>query len=150
MSQQSILEQLPTAIAKAESLPSPPAVAVEVLRVTNDEDASIEDLAEIIRKRVRSMFDGGLLTEVSRLIQGGYRECDPGMRGIGYREFFAMLRNGCDTLKTVEEQICRNTRRYAKRQMTFFRSFPDVIWINAEDIDSVTGIIRRFMGSEGR
>ncbi len=50
MSQQSILEQLPTAIAKAENLPSPPAVAVEVLRVTNDEDASIEDLAEIISR----------------------------------------------------------------------------------------------------
>ena len=50
MSQQSILEQLPTSIAKAENLPSPPAVAVEILRVTNDEDASIEDLAEIISR----------------------------------------------------------------------------------------------------
>lgn len=50
MADQSVLDQLPGALARAESLPSPPTVAVEILRVTNDENASIESLAETISR----------------------------------------------------------------------------------------------------
>ena len=50
MSQQGVLEQLPGAIAKAENLPSPPTVAVEILRLSNDENASVESLAKVISR----------------------------------------------------------------------------------------------------
>jgi tRNA dimethylallyltransferase len=90
-----------------------------------------EELYARIDRRVELMFELGLTNEVRKLMQAGYTEQDPGMRGIGYREFFLMRRWGCLTAMGVKELIQRNTRRYAKRQITFFRHIPSVHWFSS-------------------
>ncbi len=96
-----------------------------------------EELYQRIDSRVEEMFRQGLLQEVGRLIASGYGEEDPGMRGIGYREFFLLRRLGCLTLSRVKEEIKKNSRRYAKRQITFFKSIPGVQWVHPDSIRNV-------------
>ncbi|UCG00128.1 MAG: tRNA (adenosine(37)-N6)-dimethylallyltransferase MiaA [Spirochaetaceae bacterium] len=97
-----------------------------------------------IEQRVEHMFGEGLVEEVRSLLARGYGFEDPGMRGIGYREFFE-LRKGCAALETVKELIKRNSRRYAKRQITFFKSLSDVHWEDPRAGDSVADLITDFL-----
>lgn len=99
-----------------------------------------EELYKRIDVRVEEMFHQGLPEEVARLISCGYGEQDPGMRGIGYREFFQLGRLGCLTLSQVKAQIQKDSRRYAKRQITFFKSLPDVQWIHPDSIRSLADL----------
>jgi len=92
-----------------------------------------EELNRRIDERVDIMIQQGLVDEVKGFISRGYGPNTPGMRGIGYREFFLMRESGCMTLEDVKELIKRNSRRYAKRQMTFFRQLPDVVWVHPEE-----------------
>ena len=97
-----------------------------------------------IGERVRRMFDAGLLAEVTTLLDLGYGPTDPGMRGIGYRELLGM-RAGCQTLPQVEAAIAAATRRYAKRQITFFRSVPGVLWMSPDDSETLRRHIEAFL-----
>jgi tRNA dimethylallyltransferase len=106
------------------------------------------ELYSRIEQRVERMFREGLVAEVSSLLKMGLGFEDPGMRGIGYREFFE-LRKGCATLETVKQLIKRNSRRYAKRQITFFKSLADVHWIDPEEVDSAWAMIRSFLSGSG-
>jgi len=85
------------------------------------------ELYKLIDLRVNAMLRAGLEKEIRRLVVDGARSGHPGMRGIGYREWF-----GPDgsilAPDDVRELIARNTRRYAKRQSTFFASIPEVLW----------------------
>jgi len=99
-----------------------------------------EELYRRIDARVEEMFRQGLPEEVARLVAYGYREQDPGMRGIGYREFFKLGRLGCLTLSQVKEQIQKDSRRYAKRQITFFKSLPGVQWKHPDSIRSLADL----------
>jgi tRNA dimethylallyltransferase len=92
-----------------------------------------EELNKRIDRRVERMFEEGLVDEVKQLMSRGYGPETPGMRGIGYREFLLMKENGCMTLESVKECIKHHSRRYAKRQMTFFRSLPNVTWIQPDN-----------------
>jgi tRNA dimethylallyltransferase len=103
-----------------------------------------EELYERIEDRVDRMFSEGLLEEVKKLLALGYNPSDPGMRGIGYREILAM-RNGCETLPHVRELIKRNSRRYAKRQITFFKSVRDVKWFDPSEIAPMRNAISEFL-----
>ncbi len=95
-----------------------------------------EELYRRIAVRVDRMFEEGLPGEVVRVLECGYSPTDPGLRTIGYREFFDVGGpppwSGA-TLEQVRAMIVRNTRRYAKRQETFFRRLPGVQWIHADD-----------------
>ena len=79
-----------------------------------------EVLDERIRRRIGEMVEGGLVDEVARLIRDGYRPGDPGMNAVGYREVAEHLA-GRMTLRQAEERIRVATRRYARRQSTWFR-----------------------------
>jgi len=103
-----------------------------------------EELYERINRRVDIMFEQGLSDEVKGLIAMGASEDDPGMKGIGYSEFFPFLKEGCLTLEDVKSRIQQNSRRYAKRQMTFFRSLPGVHWCHPENLDEIEVLITRF------
>ncbi len=98
-----------------------------------------DELYDRINRRVTGMFEQGLTEEFFRLLDSGYTAEDPGMQAIGYREFFMAdpepRRETLDT-EAAAELIRRDTRRYAKRQFTFFRAIPGVRWINADDIES--------------
>ena len=74
-----------------------------------------------IDDRVLRMVERGFVDEVRGLLDAGYVDADPGMSGTGYREISAHLR-GELTLEEAMEEIRRNTRRYSRRQLTWFRN----------------------------
>ncbi len=105
--------------------------------------------AELYRRidaRVEAMFAAGLPREVAGLLSRGYGPEDPGLRGIGYREFFVMQR-GCWTLPDLREAIQRDSRRFAKRQITFFKSLPGVEWLPAGEPERIARRIRGFLAT---
>jgi tRNA dimethylallyltransferase len=94
------------------------------------------DLYRRINRRAAAMFAAGLPREVEGLIAAGYHRDDPGMQSIGYREFFEIgtpPRWNESDLAETERLIARNTRRYAKRQITFFQRIPAVTWVDLDD-----------------
>jgi tRNA dimethylallyltransferase len=95
---------------------------------------SREDLYRRIDRRCAAMFRGGLPAEAERLFAAGYTPRDPGLKAIGYREFF-IEENGLwrlsGDLAGVEALVARNSRHYAKRQITFCASIPGLKWIEA-------------------
>jgi tRNA dimethylallyltransferase len=105
-----------------------------------------QDLYARIERRVDAMFQQGLVDEVKGLIEKGYTPSDPGMRGIGYRQVLAM-RDGCETLPLVRRRIAGDTRRYAKRQLTFFRAVPGVTWVPADRVDELAARMEAFLAS---
>jgi tRNA dimethylallyltransferase len=111
--------------------------------------ALTRERAELYRRideRVEAMFSNGLVEEVKMLLSRGYGARDPGMRGIGYREILGM-RAGCETFADVRALIARNSRRYAKRQLTFFRAVPDVRWMDAGCPEAVREKVESFVAA---
>lgn len=84
------------------------------------------ELEARIGARVDEMFAAGLAEEVAALRAAGHGPAEPGMKAIGYSEFFALEGS---TEAEIAARIKLDTRRYAKRQMTFFRSLPGIEWI---------------------
>ncbi len=91
-----------------------------------------EELYDRINKRVDEMFDGGLLEEVEGLLKHGIDENCQSMQAIGYKEVLQGLKNGLNH-STMRNIIKQNTRHYAKRQITFFKKFPDIVWLKPEE-----------------
>ncbi|MDQ2673175.1 MAG: tRNA (adenosine(37)-N6)-dimethylallyltransferase MiaA [Chloroflexota bacterium] len=88
-------------------------------------------LAARIEERARTMFlQGGLLDEVRHLLDAGYGPELPPMTGHGYREAARHLA-GEWTLEQAIEATARRTRQYAKRQRTWFRREPRIMWLPA-------------------
>jgi len=95
------------------------------------------ELYRRINKRVDEMFQDGLPEELASLRRAGAEAGHPGMKAIGYREWFGEPGEPEPDKAEVKELIARNTRRYAKRQITFFASLPDVHWFDVEDGDDI-------------
>ncbi|WP_077617904.1 tRNA (adenosine(37)-N6)-dimethylallyltransferase MiaA [Bacillus sinesaloumensis] len=85
-------------------------------------------LYERINKRVDLMVESGLLKEVTNFYSRGLRGCQS-IQAIGYKELYAYL-EGTLTLEEAINQLKQNTRRYAKRQLTWFRNKMDVKWFD--------------------
>jgi tRNA dimethylallyltransferase len=85
-------------------------------------DPPREELERRLRERTRSMFEGGLLAEVERLVAAGHRDAPP-MRSVGYRQALAVLEGRLERA-AAEAETFLETRRYAKRQRTWFRREP--------------------------
>jgi tRNA dimethylallyltransferase len=85
-------------------------------------------LYDRIERRTRSMLDRGWLDEVTRLVRDGVAQDSKPFDFIGYSELHAHL-EGTVTLATATKAIAQSTRRYAKRQMTWFRKEPLVHWL---------------------
>lgn len=97
--------------------------------VLNDDRAR---LYERINDRIDQMLEDGLLDEVKSLKEKGYTKDMVSMQGLGYKEILDYLDGNC----TLEEAIYilkRDTRHFAKRQLTWFRRERDVIWISKND-----------------
>lgn len=84
-----------------------------------------------IEKRVDQMLADGLVEEVTRLRNMGYHKNMVSMQGLGYKEIFSYLEGLC-SLEEAVYLIKRDTRRFAKRQLTWFRREKDVIWVNKD------------------
>lgn len=89
-------------------------------------------LYERINYRVDEMLAKGLIDEVNQLEQKGYTGCLSSLQTVGYEEAFAFLRGEIDYDKMVE-LIKRNSRQYAKRQLTWFRRNERVHWFKIND-----------------
>lgn len=90
-----------------------------------------EVLYERINQRVNQMIEQGLIQEVEEIYQK-YQQFPTAMQGIGYKEVVSYLR-GEITKEEMIEKIKMETRRYAKRQITWFKKIEDVIWLNGEE-----------------
>ena len=93
-----------------------------------------EHLYERINKRVDIMMESGLIDEVKTLLNMGYTKDMISMQGIGYKEIIKYL-DGEYTLDEAIEIIKRDSRRYAKRQLTWFRRYSDAKWFNLDEYD---------------
>ncbi len=88
-----------------------------------------EELYERIDKRVDLMMEKGLLGEVMTLYKMGLSKDHTSMQALGYKELFWYI-NGKATLEESVRILKRDSRRYAKRQLTWFGKNPDINWIN--------------------
>ncbi len=97
-------------------------------------DVDRDILAKRISDRVDSMIEEGLVEEVKHLVELGFKDalCSP--KAIGYREIVDYLNDKCSLHQAIVD-IKTNTRRYAKRQRTWFRSEKRINWIDANDSD---------------
>ena len=87
------------------------------------------DLYERINRRVDILIERGLVDEVSSLMQMGLGYDDISMKGIGYKEIIGSL-EGKYTIDEAIELIKKNTRHYAKRQLTWLRRYDNIKWFN--------------------
>jgi tRNA dimethylallyltransferase len=93
-----------------------------------------EKLYERINLRVNLMLENGLLEEVKALYDQGIRDVQS-IQAIGYKEIYQYL-DGQVTLDEAIENLKQNSRRYAKRQLTWFRNKMEVNWFDMTEIDS--------------
>ena len=91
-----------------------------------------EDIYRRINERVEIMFDKGLVDEVQSLLDNPGGLSKQAKQALGYKEIIQYLDGGL-TLDDAKEMVKQSTRRFAKRQMTWFRSFPDVQWLETEE-----------------
>ncbi len=94
-----------------------------------------EKLYERINKRVDIMIENGLIEEVEKLLEK-YKEFPTAMQGLGYKEVVEYLQGKVSEEEMIEN-IKRETRRYAKRQLTWFRKNKQTIWIEPYDIQKI-------------
>ena len=85
-----------------------------------------------IEERIDEMMAQGLLDEAARLLAAGYPKSLPAMRGLGYKELFPYLEGEC-SLDEAVTTLKTNTRRYAKRQLTWFAGQTSGTWIDRTD-----------------
>jgi len=85
-----------------------------------------QTLYNYINKRVDEMVNAGLVEEVVQLLHKGYESCQS-MQAIGYKELIPYIKGDADLTSAIEV-LKRNSRRYAKRQYTWFKNKMDVTW----------------------
>ena len=113
-------------------------------------DRQRQTLYDRIDRRVDAMVEAGLIDEIQGLLARGIPEKCTAMQAIGYKEFVAALHGAC-SLEEAGGQVKQSSRRYAKRQLTWFRRNPENIWLIREDgqtsmeiLDSARQYLRDF------
>ena len=107
----------------------------EIIKIAIDIDR--EELYERINDRVDVMISSGLIDEVKSLLK--YRHCNA-LQTVGYIDIFSYL-DGTISLETAIELIKKNSRNYAKRQMTWFNKDEEFQWVRKEDFGDLYEII---------
>ena len=99
-----------------------------------------------IEQRVDIMLANGLIAEVETLLAAGYTRDTVALQSFGYRELIAYLDGNCTYMEAVS-QLKRNTRRFAKRQLTWFRKDTRLEWIDRESTpDIVPHLLEKIRG----
>lgn len=119
-----------------------------------NEDRSV--LYDRINRRVDAMLEAGLVEEVKRLKERGFTSNMVSMQGLGYKEILDYLNGKC-TLEDAVYRIKRDTRHFAKRQITWFKREKNVIWIQKENfenreamLDYMLDIVKKVCGEEDK
>ena len=112
---------------KTQKIPSPYKTCYIGLTRNRDE------LYERIDRRVDIMMQSGLVDEVKRIVKQGVNKSHTAMQALGYKEIYDYLR-GFSTLDEAVRLIKRDSRHYAKRQMTWFNRNKNIHWINLSEV----------------
>ena len=107
-----------------------------------------EELYSRINKRSSAMVKAGLVEETEQLLSKGYSPDLKPMKAIGYRHIIKYLK-GDWSLEEAIRELQGDTRRYAKRQLTWFRADQEVIWVEAEDFELVLKKVKGFLSEGG-
>ena len=91
-------------------------------------------LFERINQRVDQMVQQGLIEEALQLYRFKHLNA---LNTVGYKELFEWLSGGGCSLQQAIENIKTNTRRFAKRQITWFRRYPDALWVHPENVEEI-------------
>ena len=103
-----------------------------------------DKLYERINLRVDMMFDIGLIEEVEQLLKSGVNQDCQAFKGIGYKEVVEYI-NGRITLDECRDLIKKNTRHFAKRQITWYKRMPYIEWIHIDNDTSKDFIFNKAM-----
>jgi len=90
-------------------------------------------LYHLIDERVDAMLEGGLLSEIEELVGAGLRAALTASQAIGYKEFVPVVEGHGDLGEAIAA-VKQASRRYAKRQLTWFRADPRIVWISLDDL----------------
>ena len=105
-------------------------------------------LYDRIDQRSVSMIEAGLVAETERLLMKGYSPDLKPMNSLGYRHIRRFLDGEYDLDEAIR-QLQKDTRRYAKRQVTWFRADPEMNWMNPNDLAGIIQMIGTFYGKRG-
>ena len=100
-----------------------------------------QKLYERIEKRIDLMLEGGLVDEVRALMAKGYTRDMVSMQGLGYKEIIDYLQNKT-SLEEAVDILKRDTRHFAKRQLTWFRREKEVIWVDKDAYENEAQILK--------
>ena len=103
-----------------------------------------DKLYERINLRVDMMFDAGLIEEVEQLVKSGVNPDCQAFKGIGYKEVVEYI-NGSIALDECRDLIKKNTRHFAKRQITWYKRMPYIEWIHIDSNTSKDFIFNKAM-----
>lgn len=117
---------------------------IEFVQYALDWDRNI--LYENIEKRVDEMIKQGLIEETKYILEKGFDENLNSLNTVGYKEIISYLKNEI-TLERAVELIKRNTRRFAKRQMTWFRKDKKIIWLKVESAEDLNEYAEKITNS---
>ncbi|HKE61397.1 MAG TPA: tRNA (adenosine(37)-N6)-dimethylallyltransferase MiaA [Nitrospira sp.] len=101
-----------------------------------------DELYRRIEERIDWQLSNGLVEETRGLLDQGYRRESAAMKGLGYRQVAAYLAGECDRDEMVRV-FKRDTRRFAKRQMTWFRREPDIAWLMMDATETAEHTVER-------
>lgn len=126
-----MLTGVPLSTWHRERAPAPSTLRIRTVVL----DVPKEELDRRIDARVGHMVERGFVAEVERLLAAGYSANAPGMTGTGYRDVVGYL-EGKGTLEAALDSMRLQTRRYARRQLTWFRhQVPDPVSVSIEAHD---------------
>ena len=104
-----------------------------------------ETLYRRIDERVDDMIERGLVDELKGILDDGIPRDAPSLDTVGYKEWFGWL-DGEESFEHCAELVKRDTRRYAKRQLTWFRARPEITWYDMAADDAA----EKALGAVGR
>ncbi len=129
---------VPMSKHQEESRKEPSPYQTTIIGLTMDR----KRLYERINKRVDIMIEQGLIEEVQRLLEMGYTSELTSMKGLGYKEIIDYL-EGKTSYEDAIEILKRDTRRYAKRQLTWFSRNKEIYWIDLDEVKNQEDLLTK-------
>ncbi len=118
-----------------------PSFSALIIGLNRDRDA----LYQRVDARVEDQLARGLLDETRGLLAHGYGRQLASMKGLGYRQLSAYLAGECSCEEAVR-RLKRDTRHFAKRQLTWFRKEPGLVWLHIDEDESTDSVANRIVG----
>ena len=133
-----LTDSIPSDLMKRQSLEERPLDALKLCIAVDR-----KELYNRINRRCEAMVDGGLIEETRQLLKKGYSPDLKPLKAIGYRHMIMYLK-GEWSLEEAITKLQGDTRRYAKRQLTWFKADQEVVWVSAADFGHVLKKVKGF------